>query len=1121
MKKSYRILPIILVITFIVGLIPMMSIPTTTIVVAADATKNTRTRASIVQMAKALQHEEFDYNKDFQEYLDDCIDDDILGYLEDEEGFEQRVAIEYVENMYYKTNPFLTTPYLSGSLETKPLNDALNAMKMVRYLAGLSYEDMALTEKLNNSAQHRAVLAAVTGKVGHDLQKPTDMSDIFYNAGLNDGIDQCELNHVLGGNPIKIESTAKAIIGLVGDGGFNNIESAGHRMAIFNPNMKEFGIGYANDFNDPHIKIGNKALYTNYLYAHTNLSSGSSETVDTYTAWPNSGAFPIEYFDDSTRPWSITLGTEYQAPTKTNISITLTRTRDSKTWTFNNSTPNLGASNTDYDNKALNHLAVNGKNIIFRPNLNDLGEIKAGDYFTLNLSGIRNSNNQAATLQYNIDFFDLEKAMEDEGGQMLLESALPASGSRYVPCDTIIELTFNRPISLVVPSVDERVRLYKKATNELVAITYGKHTSNQFVLQIIPKSLLEENTEYYLEIDNNVIMPNDNNYFDGFAGNQGYYFTTNDGETQADVPVISTQPKDVSCNQGQLASLSVLASVSKGNLSYQWYSNSNRSNIGGTLINGATKSTYPAPTNATGIKYYYCIIRNTDSTATGSKIVQVISDVARVTVYEMTQVKLAFEDKYISIPWEIDYFFSKSASEDEPKTSLAVAGLALINALYKDTNGNQTIGNRHKETFGKLGFNENEVELHGRSAYDFQNAYHAIAHSRVMIDGKACNIIGVVIRGTGGDEWLSTLDIRGDNRENTRKNVEDIENCVYNIEDNIRQYIRKNVATGEELKFFITGHSRGGAAADLLGYRLTDSYNKGEVLSYKTQNKNGKDSVFAYAFASLNANFQKDISYKYKNIINISNKEDVAPSFPWSIYKFGRVIEVNRENNPIFNDRYKELTGNNYPLWNNPLNAHSNVTYMALVLTEQFTNNRTPVRITKVKCPVDVEVYNSLGVLVGKVVDNKIDESFNQEILISIIDDEKSFLLPFDEDYTFKLLGTDNGTMTYSVEDTNPDTWDVLKQNEFKNVSLFAGKTMLSEVRNGMEVSDVKLFLTDGNKIIGEINEDGTEVLYANNSNGPIPATGDIRNYFYFLLVLIAFSGILLMSIKKRRKVKV
>lgn len=74
-------------------------------------------------------------------------------------------------------------------------------------------------------------------------------------------------------------------------------------------------------------------------------------------------------------------------------------------------------------------------------------------------------------------------------------------------------------------------------------------------------------------------------------------------------------------------SLSVSATVVSGTMSYQWYSNTTNSNVGGTAITGATNSTLSIPTNlAGGDSYFFCEVRATGG-ATSTR-----SNVAKVTI---------------------------------------------------------------------------------------------------------------------------------------------------------------------------------------------------------------------------------------------------------------------------------------------------------------------------------------------------------------------------------------------------------------------------------------------------------------------------------------------------------
>jgi hypothetical protein len=82
---------------------------------------------------------------------------------------------------------------------------------------------------------------------------------------------------------------------------------------------------------------------------------------------------------------------------------------------------------------------------------------------------------------------------------------------------------------------------------------------------------------------------------------------------EAEAPTINVQPASSAYTQNIGATaLSVSASKSdEGTLSYQWYSNTVNSNSGGTIVSGATSSSYTPLTTTVGTKYYYVIVTNT------------------------------------------------------------------------------------------------------------------------------------------------------------------------------------------------------------------------------------------------------------------------------------------------------------------------------------------------------------------------------------------------------------------------------------------------------------------------------------------------------------------------------
>jgi hypothetical protein len=236
----------------------------------------------------------------------------------------------------YASQPNFTAPYAAGSLAASDIADALKTFKMLRYVAGLPYENLAFTDELNNIAQHGSVLLAASDQFSHGPAKPADMSDEFF-ALANRG---CGEANIFSG----LSNISNSIIGFAEDPGSGNIGRAGHRRWLLKPGGLNYGIGYARfSTGSPRINL--------------HVFDGPSTPADTYVAWPSSGDFPIQYFIASTDvnstaepPWSINLGDAYSVPTRNDINLVLKRTRDGKSWTFNSSTPLLGDGNYPAEN---------------------------------------------------------------------------------------------------------------------------------------------------------------------------------------------------------------------------------------------------------------------------------------------------------------------------------------------------------------------------------------------------------------------------------------------------------------------------------------------------------------------------------------------------------------------------------------------------------------------------------------------------------------------------------------------------------------------------------------------------------------------------------------------------
>lgn len=114
-----------------------------------------------------------------------------------------------------------------------------------------------------------------------------------------------------------------------------------------------------------------------------------------------------------------------------------------------------------------------------------------------------------------------------------------------------------------------------------------------------------------------------------------------------------------------------------------------------------------------------------------------------------------------------------------------------------------------------------------------------------------------------------------------------------------------------------------------------------------------------------------------------------------------------------------------------------------------------------IKCPVDVEVYDAEGKIVGRVVDNKVDTSILNSLYITVggeNGDEKTIHIQDDEDYSISLKGNDTGMMSVSVEQESQDAVITYDYNE---IALEDGKQMVMDISAKSLGTDELPIITD------------------------------------------------------------
>ena len=371
-----------------------------------------------------------------------------------------------------------------------------------------------------------------------------------------------------------------------------------------------------------------------------------------------------------------------------------------------------------------------------------------------------------------------------------------------------------------------------------------------------------------------------------------------------------------------------------------------------------------------------------------------------------------------------------------------------------------------------LGFKETKDFGYNHS-YKEERKTDKAAHTFALktVDGKTT--VAIVVRGTRGvREWVANICLQSFNRVTDRVFV----NLKAFLEENNVSIADKNV------RYIITGHSRGGAVANLLSVKLMND------------NKVSRANIYNYNFAPPNVAVggKNNPRWRYDNIFNICNAADVVPFVPaGSIYgRYGMTTWFNvkgglgaAHDKQLYLDyvtsnefKQRDFSPNKQNYYRGSLAGH---TLLAVA--------------TVINCPVDVQVFNSDGELMLEIVNDELvyyygddcvyecgydcdceyeyDEDDERDVLLVFIDGHKKNIISLlGHEYTFVLTGTDEGVMNLYVSDIDISSGDTFGQMQFTGVPLFDGKTMKSVIGGSeTEIQDTQLFVTDGEDVTEEI----------------------------------------------------
>lgn len=290
-----------------------------------------------------------------------------------------------VEGASMAQAPSLQAPYTLGEVSELALEGGLNRLNALRRLAGLPA--VRLDGELSQRAQYAAVLLAAGGELTHTPERPGDMSEDFYNLGL----DAAQRSNLCMSTE---DSLPVAVEAFFDDSDGGNLPTLGHRRWVLNPAMSKTGLGFA-----PGGAEGQGAGY--HFTALWAFDAAGDEVDYDFIAWPASGSFPNSVFAPH-EAWSVTLSPErYAVPQAAELTVTLTRASDGREWVFPGEETYTPGDTGRYF--GVDHKSYGVANcIIFRPDLEE--ESYEGTY-TVSIRGLRTAAGEEAELRYQVEFF--------------------------------------------------------------------------------------------------------------------------------------------------------------------------------------------------------------------------------------------------------------------------------------------------------------------------------------------------------------------------------------------------------------------------------------------------------------------------------------------------------------------------------------------------------------------------------------------------------------------------------------------------------------------------------------------------------------------------------------------
>lgn len=261
-----------------------------------------------------------------------------------------------------------------------------------------------------------------------------------------------------------------------------------------------------------------------------------------------------------------------------------------------------------------------------------------------------------------------------------------------------------------------------------------------------------------------------------------------------------------------------------------------------------------------------------------------------------------------NVSFDMDYrwFFNNNTLYNE---ELSITSSLFASAIYHPNKLSiqdsvkigKTDGKSMKEVMEYFGFKNADTKSLDVIYNDIHLSEVGIGYRPVSYNGEVKNVVAVIIRGTNGtiEEWSSNFDI-GDSSTysttpdwKTKDNHKGFDVVANRIMKIVQEYVVENRLDNSDIAYWITGHSRGAAIANIIG-----AY-------YEKSGKN----TYTYTYAAPNTTLSKDTK-SYNTIFNVINKDDFVPCLPmedWGYSRYGRTASVSIAKN--YEKEWEKITG--------------------------------------------------------------------------------------------------------------------------------------------------------------------------------------------------------------------